>query len=261
MSQPPTGSRFVLEGVVVRHDGGGGAPINALDGVALAIEPGEAVALVGPSGSGKTTLLSLLNGSTRPSAGRILVDGSDLTELSPRQLRLVRASIGTVHQDLALVPNLRVSQNVLSGRLGRLGFLASVRTMLWPSAEDLRSAHALLERVGIPEKLFERTDRLSGGERQRVAIARALHQQPAALLADEPVSSVDPARARDAVGLLRELSRERGLTLVVSLHNLDLARSFFPRLIGLRGGRVAFDAPPAEVDEAAFEALYELADG
>jgi phosphonate transport system ATP-binding protein len=157
------------------------------------------------------------------------------------------------------VPNLRVVQNVLAGRLGRQSLLASLRSMVFADRGETREVFALLERVGIPEKLYERTDALSGGQRQRVAIARALFQRPEALLADEPVSSVDPARARDTVALLKEVSQERGITLCMSLHNLDLAREFFPRLVGLRGGRIAFDAAPRDVSAEQFEALYQLA--
>jgi phosphonate transport system ATP-binding protein len=230
----------------------------ALAGVDLSIAPGEAVALVGPSGAGKTTILRLLNGAVRPTRGSVRVEERDLAELSPRELRFVRARIGFVHQDLCLVPNLRVSQNVIAGELGRLTFAASLRAMLLPRRADLERAAAILERVGIGEKLFQRTDSLSGGQRQRVAIARALYQEPSALLCDEPVSSVDPARARDTVRLLSDVSRERGLTLAVSLHDIALAREFFPRLVGLRRGRIVFDRPTPAVDGAELAALYEL---
>ena len=224
----------------------------------LRIGPGEAVGVVGPSGSGKTTLLRLLNGTVRPTAGSVAVDGEVLSGCSTRELRAIRSRIGFVHQDLSLVPNLRVLQNVLAGRVGRHRFWPSLKTMLFPGRAAVRHVHRILERVGIPEKLYERTDTLSGGQRQRVAIARALYQEPEALLADEPVSSVDPARARDAVGLLATISREEGLTLCVSLHNLALAREFFPRLIGLRHGRVVFDRPTEELDDDDFAALYDL---
>jgi len=246
---------FRLERVSVAYDGRG----PALRDVDLAIEPGEMVGFVGPSGAGKTTLLRLLNGTLRPKTGSVEVAGEDLRDLSLAQLRRVRSRIGTIHQDLSLVPSLRVLQNVLAGKIGRTSLLGSARLLLLPPRAEVRRAYEILARVGIAEKLYDRTDRLSGGQQQRVAIARALFPEPVALLADEPVSSVDPARARDTIGLLVELSRERGLTLCVSLHNLELAREFLPRLVGLRHGEVIFDQSTAELDDSDFTTLYELA--
>jgi phosphonate transport system ATP-binding protein len=153
---------------------------------------------------------------------------------------------------------LRVIQNVVSGRLGRRGFWSAVRSLTFPAAADVGRAHALLERVGIGDKLYARTDTLSGGQQQRVAIARALFQEPDALLADEPVASVDPARARDLIRLLTELAGERGLTLIASLHNLDLAREFFPRIVGLRGGVKRFDGASSGLDARTAGELYAL---
>jgi phosphonate transport system ATP-binding protein len=248
-----TPAAFELAGVSVRYGG-----LAALDGVSLCIGAGDAVALVGPSGAGKTTLLRLLNGTVRPDEGVVRVAGRALPELSGRELRTVRSRIGFVPQDFGLVPELRVLQNVVAGRVGRRGLLGSLRDQLLPAAATVREAHAVLRRVGIPEKLYERTERLSGGQQQRVAVARALFQAPEALLADEPVSSVDPARARATVDLLASLAGERGLTLVVSLHDLAIAREFFPRLIGLRAGRILFDRATAEIPEAEFQALYRL---
>lgn len=249
----PGGIRFDLVDVSVRF-----GEVSALDSVDLTLEPGEAVALVGPSGAGKTTLMRLLNGTVRPDAGSVWVEGRGLAGLSPRDLRRQRARIGFVHQDLHLVPNLRVLRNVLSGGLGRLSLPASLRTMLMPPKARVREVFDLLADVGIEDKIFEYTGRLSGGERQRVAIARALFQRCRALLADEPVSSVDPARAQDTLELLLRICGEQGITLCASLHNLELARRYFPRLIGLRGGRVVFDRPSADIRTEELERLYEL---
>ncbi len=244
---------FALDGVSVRY-----RKTTALERVTLRIEPGEAVAFVGPSGAGKTTLLRLLNGSVRPAEGIVRAGGRALAAMSPSELRRVRGSIGFVHQDLRLIPNLRVLQNVVAGRLGAMSLAASLRAMLFTPKHLAHEVHEVLERVGIPEKLYERTDRLSGGQRQRVAIARALFQRPVALLADEPVSSVDPARARAVLQLLKSVSREHGITLCVSLHNLDLAREFFSRLVGLRRGSVVFDSASSGAGDAAFQELYRL---
>lgn len=244
---------FSLEGASLRYD-----DTVAIDDVTLAIDEGECVGLIGPSGAGKTSLLHLLGGIARPTAGRVVSLGQPLAELSRTELQAARARIGTIHQDLALVPSLRVAQNVLAGRLARRGVFGALRDLVRPARDDLAEVHALLERVGIAHKLFERVDRLSGGEQQRVALARALYQQPRALLADEPVSSVDPARARDLVALLTQVAREEGLTLCFSLHDVELARAFLPRLIGLRAGRVVFDRPSEDVGPEDLAALYAL---
>jgi len=251
----PATHGFRLSSVDVRF-----GRLAALHDLSLDISPGERVALVGPSGGGKTTLLRLLNATVRPTAGSVESLGQPLAGLSSRELRELRSRTAFIHQDLGLVPNLRVLQNVIAGRLGRRGILGALRALLRPSRADTLEVHRILERVGIGERLYERTDRLSGGEQQRVAIARALFQQPAALLADEPVSSVDPARARDTVALLADLSAERDLTLCMSLHNLELAREFFPRLVGLRDGRIVFDQPSSDLSDDAFANLYQLDD-
>lgn len=245
---------FSLVGVDVVY----GGVTAALAGISVTIAQGEAVAIVGPSGAGKTTLLSLLNGSVRPARGRVFVTGRPIDGMSERELRRMRAGIGFVHQDLRLVPNIRVIHNVIAGRLGRMSLAASIRAHLLLPRALQRDVHDILELVGIGDKLHERTDRLSGGQRQRAAIARALFQQPTSLVADEPVASVDPARAHDAVQLLLRVSREAGLTLCVSLHDLALARACFPRLIGLRDGRMVFDQSPATLQDEQLTALYAL---
>jgi len=253
------GPLFSLQNVTVsfgRGEAAGGSA--ALKNVSLSIRRGEQVAIVGPSGSGKTTLLRLLCAAVQPTAGTIRVDDRLLPELSSKELRAVRGTIGFIHQDLSLVPNIRVIQNVILGRLSRYSLLKSMATLLSPSKATAESVYRFLERVGIPEKLYARTDSLSGGQQQRVAVARALFQEPQALLADEPVSSLDPARAEDLLRLFCEISAEQKLTLLTSLHNVALAKKFFGRLIGLRAGQIVFDLPASEVDEKRLNELFTL---
>lgn len=159
---------------------------------------------------------------------------------------------------MSLVPNIRASQNVLAGKLGHMNFFSSLRMMIFPSKKEIERVYNMLKRVGIAEKIFERTSNLSGGQQQRVAIARALYQEPGGLIADEPVSAIDPARAEDTLGLLLSVSRERGLTLCMSLHHLQLARSFVPRLVGMRDGMIVFDKPASEITDKEFKNLYKL---
>lgn len=244
---------FHLQKVAVRY-----GPVEALRDVTLRLGAGERLALVGPSGGGKSTLLRLLVGGVRAAAGSVSAGGVDLGTLEGSGLRELRSRVGFIHQTLGLVPNLRVVQNVAAGRLGRLGFWAAARHVLLPPRAVQRDIQSLLERVGIGGMIHQRTDRLSGGQQQRVALARALWQQPEVLLADEPVSSLDPARARAVLSLLARMSEEEGLTLCVSLHQFDLAREFFPRLVGLRDGAVLFDKGAAEVGEEEFARLYDL---
>lgn len=234
--------------------------LHAVDGVSFDVQQGEQVALIGPSGSGKTSLLRMLNTMRTPDEGSLTVFGQEVGDFNPRELRRLRSRIATIPQHLGLVPNLSAIQNVILGQGGRRGTLRSIRDLLFPAREDELEIHGILDRVGIEEKLYSRVAQLSGGQQQRVAIARALFQHPEALLADEPVSSVDPARARDTVKLLCELSIEHGFTLCVSLHDLHLAKEFFPRLIGMRKGRIVFDGSPGDLRESDQSALYELSD-
>jgi phosphonate transport system ATP-binding protein len=240
----------------VRVDFGSKSVLSHVD---LVVKPGENVALLGPSGAGKTTLLRLLNRALIPSSGHVLVDGKNLAEMETRDLRRLRSGIGFVHQDLRLVPNLRVSQNVLSGSLGRRNFFQSLLMFLKPARDDLLEVHRLLEQVGISQEMFQRVDRLSGGQMQRVALARALFQKPGLLLTDEPVSSVDPARAADLMEILAEISRDQGTTLCASLHDPQLVLRFFPRIVGLRQGRVVFDKPTTQISPEEIQELYALA--
>lgn len=228
-----------------------------LTDINLQIQAGERVALVGSSGAGKSTLISLLNGTLLPSSGEVWVLGRNLARLRPKLLRQVQRQIGTVYQQFHLVDNLRVIHNVNAGHLGRWSFPKAALSLLWPL--EVETAAKALTQVGIPEKLYERTDRLSGGQQQRVAIARVLVQNPTSILADEPISSLDPERSREVMDLLRQLSQDSGKTLVTSLHAIEFARSHCDRIIGLRQGRILFDTPAQTLSDALIEALYNLA--
>ncbi len=243
-----------LRGVHVVYDGH-----PALDGFDLDVFAGERVALVGPSGAGKTTALRLCTGRVAATAGTASVLGRDLAGASPPELHDVRRRVGTIHQQLDLVGPLRVVHNVNAGRLGSWSRTRALRSLIRPVGLD--EAGEALARVGIADKLLERTDRLSGGEQQRVALARVLVQDPELILADEPVSSLDPARADEVMDLLVEVVADRSRTLVVSLHDFSLARRRCDRIVGVRGGRVAFDLPAGEVTDDIGRDLYRIEAG
>ena len=226
----------------------------ALDGISLKIDQGERVALIGPSGAGKTTLFRLLNCTLRPTSGKLWINGEDVESLHGRRLRQARRKIGSVYQQHNLVPRLRVIHNVLAGQLGAWPTLRSVFSLFKPAGVAL--AHSALSQVEIADKLFERTDELSGGQQQRVAIARVLVQNPEVVLADEPVSSVDPTLASTIVRLLIDISQGTRKTLVVSLHSVDLALAYFPRVIGIKHGKAIFDSSPDKIGDDMLEDLY-----
>jgi phosphonate transport system ATP-binding protein len=224
----------------------------ALGPVDLEVRAGERLAVVGPSGAGKTTLLRLLNTSLAPSEGRVEVLGADPARVSASALRRLRARIGTVHQQLHLVTQASVLQNVVAGRLGRRTLLGALGALV--SRREVAEVGALLEGVGIADKILERVDRLSGGEQQRVAIARTLHQAPELVLADEPFSSVDPARAAGIAALLARAFA--GRTFVVSTHRIEPLLPHVDRVVGLRGGTIAFDVPTERLRLADLAHLY-----
>jgi len=243
---------FQLEAVTKRF----GGTLVAVDRVDLTIRRGEKVAVIGPSGAGKTTLLRLLNLTIPLTSGRLWIGGREVSSLRGTRLREARRKIGTVYQQHNLVPRLRVVHNVLAGRLGSWSLLHAVRSLICPGREDVRLAHEALSRVGIPEKLWARTEQLSGGQQQRVAIARALVQDPEVILADEPVSSVDPTLAHSIVNLLMDLASAVQKTLVMNLHSVDLALAYFPRIVGFRDGHVVFDRSPDAVTDDFLGDLY-----
>jgi len=233
---------FAVRAAAVRH-----GALRALDGVDLEISAGEHVALIGPSGAGKTTLLRLLNGLRAPDAGSARTFGCELATAPERRRRAVRARVGTVHQGLHLVDRLAVVHNVSAGKLGHWPLWRAALSLVVP--QETADAQAALDRVGLADRLWERTERLSGGERQRVAVARVLAQRPQAVLADEPTSSLDRPRGRE---ILRLLGAAGGpdTTLLASLHDVDLALECFPRVVAMLDGRIAYDGPPDQVPDA-----------
>ncbi len=232
--------------------------ITAIDCVNIDIEQGEIIALIGSSGSGKTTLLKLLNAQHEADAGEILLLQKPISSFNHKQLRQTRSKIAFIPQDLGIVKNLKVFQNIFLGKVGLTSTLSMLWKFLFPPKSEILKVHKLLERTGIADKLYSITSTLSGGEQQRVAVTRALYQEAHTILADEPISSVDPARARSLIKLLIEISRENNLTLIMSIHNIELAKEFFPRLIGLKNGRVQFDG--SSVNQAELDDLYQLSE-
>jgi phosphonate transport system ATP-binding protein len=221
--------------------------------VTLEVAPGERVALVGPSGAGKSTLVGLCGAALFASRGEVRVLGQDPAALSPAGLRALRARVGTVHQQLHLVPQASALENVLMGALGRRSWL-SLATAPFRRRER-EAVAAVLRQVGLADKLHQRLDRLSGGEQKRVAVARVLWQDPELLLADEPFASVDPERSAQVVRLLTEAAR--GRTLLLSTHQLEPVLPHFPRIVGLRGGRLLFDKPREQVTPDDLARLYQ----
>ena len=226
----------------------------AEDGIELGVQRGERVALIGPSGAGKTTLFRMLNCTLRPTTGRLWINGDELVTLHGKRLRGVRRKIGTIYQQHNLVPRLKVIHNVLSGNLGQWSTGRSLISLIRPVDAEL--AYHALRQVGIEEKIFSRTDELSGGQQQRVAIARVLIQDPEVILADEPVSSVDPSLATVIVKLLLDISERTRRTLLMNLHSVDLALAYFPRVIGMKKGQALFDLAPDKISDGLLEELY-----
>ena len=222
--------------------------------LSLAVAPGERVAVIGPSGAGKTTLLRLMAGAVAPSTGTVALHGRNVAGLRPG--RELAKLVGMIAQQFDLVPNLSVLHNVLAGRLGEWSFGRSLLSLMWP--QEQRLAFDALERVGVTHLARQRAGHISGGEQQRVAIARVLVQHPSVVLADEPVASLDPARAREVLLLLTAVTEEQGETLIASLHSVDLARELFDRIVGLRNGVVQFDAPACNIHDDMLEDLYRI---
>jgi phosphonate transport system ATP-binding protein len=243
-----------LSAVTARHPAARDGAPPALRGLDLRLTPGEAAAVIGPSGAGKTTLLHLAAAALPPTAGTLALDGQAPWSLGPRALRNLRGRLFLAPQVPPLPPRQRVVTAVLAARLPAIGLGRSLRSLFYP--DDIPGAWSALERFDLGDKLFDRVDRLSGGERQRVGLARALLSPATLWLIDEPLSALDPTRAAMALGTLVQGARERGATLLATLHQVDMALAHFPRIVGLRDGALAFDLPAAQVTPERLHMLY-----
>lgn len=246
--------RIEAHGLTLRHPAARGEAPPAIAELPLDLSAGEQVAVIGPSGAGKTTLLAALACALRPVAGSIRLDGTDPWSLSGRELRGLRGRLFLAAQVPPLPPRQRVVTAVLAGRLPAMSLVQSLRSLFYPLG--IETARDALARFDLSEKLFDRVDRLSGGERQRVGLARALVSPASLWLVDEPLSALDPTRAAQAIEALTAGARERGATLVTTLHQVEVALLHFPRIVGLRDGRLAFDRPAARVTRAMLAELY-----
>lgn len=226
----------------------------ALTAIDLEVPKGQVLALIGPSGAGKSTMIRCINRLVEPTSGAIMLDGTDLTKLGVRALRKARREMGMIFQEYALVERLTVMENVLSGRLGYVGFWRSFLRR-YPQS-DVDEAFRLLDRVGLLHMADKRADELSGGQRQRVGICRALIQNPKLLLVDEPTASLDPKTSRQIMRLITELCKERGLAAIINIHDVALAQMFVPRVVGLRFGEIVYDGLPTGLTPEKLTEIY-----
>ena len=237
-----------------KHPAAKPGTVAAVRGLSLSVRAGEQVAIIGPSGAGKTTLLHLMACALRPSAGKVLLNDQDPWQLSRSALQGLRGALFLAPQVPPLPPRQRVVTAVLAGRLPHESLWTSLRSLFYPV--DIPRAEHALAGFDMGDKLFDRVDRLSGGERQRVGLARALVSEASLLLVDEPLSALDPTRSQHALESLTRVARERGATLVATLHHVEMALAYFPRIVGLRGGILAFDLPASAVTRDHLQTLY-----
>ena len=246
--------RVVLEGVEGRHPAASAGALPAIADLSLSIDSAEQVAVIGPSGAGKTTLLQLIAAALKPLAGRVALDASDPWALSRTQLQRLRGQLFYAPQTPPLPPRQRVVTALAAGRLPQMSLFESLAQLIYP--RNLGPAIEALSAFDLSGKIWERVDRLSGGERQRVGLARILMSPATLWLVDEPLSALDPKRAGQAIDTLITQARARNVTLITTLHQVDVARTKFSRVIGLRDGRLAFDLPSSQVSPAILAALY-----
>ena len=253
--KPAAATRGTERSLIIRNlrkEYRAGEPV--LNDVSLEIAGHGMTAIIGPSGTGKSTLVRCINRLVEPTAGHIFFRSQDLAQLTGPELRAARRHIGMVFQEYNLVERLSVIENVLCGRLG---YVAAWRAWLrkFPAA-DIERAFSLLDAVGLSELATQRADQLSGGQRQRVGIARALMQEPDLILADEPTSSLDPKTSVEIMELIARRAGERGIPVIVNMHNVELARRFADRIVGLSKGRIVFDGPPQALEDSHLLAIY-----
>ena len=239
-----------LENISVLYDG----RVLAVDDVSLEMKQGEFVGVIGSSGSGKSTLLKAINLLVRPSQGKVYVDDVEITGMNPAQLKNIRKSIGFIFQDYNLIERSTVIDNVL---IGRLGYKSPFKSLLGIfSNDDYERAEKALSQVGLSEKMFVKAHELSGGQKQRVAIAKTLCQRPRIILADEPVSSLDITTSQNVMDYFKKVNEKKNMTIIINLHDVNLAKKYCERIIALKKGRVVFDGRPGELDDGILEKLY-----
>ena len=227
----------------------------AIDNISFTVKDGEFVAVIGSSGGGKSSLMKAINLLVKPKSGSIKIDGEEMTELSSRKLRMKRRKIGFVFQDYNLIDRLSVIENVLTGRLGYKSSLKSLLGIF--SKEEYENAEKALEKVGLSEKLFVRGDELSGGQKQRVAIAKALVQEPKIILADEPVASLDVNSSKIIMEYFKEINRVQGITVIINIHDVNIALKYADRVIALKKGKIVFDGKGSEITDDVLKRVYE----
>lgn len=228
----------------------------ALSNINISVQQGELISIIGPSGAGKSTFMRSLNRLNEPTSGSIIFEGDDVMKAKGKKLRNIRRNIGMVFQHFNLVKRSPTYQNVLHGRLGYMSTLKGGFGRF--SKQDTQDALSLLKRVGLEDQAFKRVDELSGGQQQRVGIARAIAQRPSLLLADEPIASLDPASATNVMDYLKRVCEEDGLTSIVNLHQVDFAKNFANRIIGIKAGKVVFDGAPEDLTPRAVDQIYHM---
>jgi len=242
-----------IDDLRVRYSGRGP---EVLKGVSFNVDAEDFFAIIGPSGAGKSTLIRCINRLIKPTSGSIRLDGTDVLALGSRELRRLRRHIGMIFQEFNLIERMSVMDNVLSGRLGYVGSMRSIFRVF--PRKDIQRALELLDRVGLQDHVDKRADELSGGQRQRVGIARALMQEPTLLLLDEPTSALDPKISREVMGLIKSIATELRVPVLCNIHDVQLAREFSNKIIGLQDGIKMFDGPTDTLDEARLDEIYAM---